>query len=126
MFCVCYIRLQKKPLLTQKIYIQCRNELYKRNSEILNFLKRKFVSAYVYLGNYILVNPEVPIKSIFLLVAEMSGGTACKWLYICVSQAILCVRNVDVDHINVKFIKALAESCIIHYQFSGGAYCRLH
>ena len=80
MFCVCYIKLQKKPLFIQKIYIQCRNKLYKRNSEIQNLLKTNFVSSYAYIGNYILANPEEPIKRIFLLITEMSGVTACKWL----------------------------------------------
>jgi hypothetical protein len=82
MFCVCYIKLQKKPLVTQKIYIQCGKELYKRNSDFQNLLKTNFVSSYAYIGYYILANPEEPIKRIFLLLTEMPGGTACKWLYI--------------------------------------------
>jgi len=82
MFCVCYIKLQKKPLLTQKIYIKCGSELYKRNGEIQNLLKTNFVSSYAYIGNYILANPEELINWIFLVITEMSGGTACKWLYI--------------------------------------------
>lgn len=61
--------------------MQCRNELYKRNSEIQNLLNTNFVSSYAYIGNDILANPEEPIKRIFLLITEMSGGTACKWLY---------------------------------------------
>jgi hypothetical protein len=73
MFCVCYLKLQKEPLLTQKIYIQCRNELYKRNNEIQNLLKTNSISSSAYAGSYILANPEEPIKRIFLLITEMPG-----------------------------------------------------
>lgn len=40
-----------------------------------------------------------------------------------ISKAILCVRNVDVGHMNLKFVITLAKSCIIRYKSFGGAYC---
>lgn len=73
-----------------------------------------FVSSYAYIGNDILGNPEEPIKKDFLADYRNVWRNCVQMVVQIVFQAILCVRNVDARHINVKFVKALAESCIIH------------